>query len=57
VISKDGLYTESGDNLFDYADPDATDDDDTYDFDDDDYSWETDDVLADLEYNELRFQD
>jgi hypothetical protein len=57
VISKDGLYTESGDNLFDYADPDATDDDDTYDFDDDDYSWETDDVLADLEYDELRFED
>jgi hypothetical protein len=57
VISKDGLYTESGDNLFDYADPDATDDDDIYDFDDDDYSWETDDVLSDLEYNELRFED
>jgi hypothetical protein len=57
VISKDGLYTESGDNLFDYADPDATDDDDTYDFDDDDYSWETDDVLADLEYDELRFEE
>lgn len=57
VISKDGLYTESGDNLFDYADPDATDDDDTYDFDDDDYSWETDDVLSDLEYDELRFED
>jgi hypothetical protein len=57
VISKDGLYTESGDNLFDYADPDATDDDDTYDFDDDDYSWETDDVLADLEYDELKFED
>jgi hypothetical protein len=57
VISKDGLYTESGDNLFDYADPDATDDDDIYDFDDDDYSWETDDVLSDLEYDELRFED
>lgn len=57
VISKDGLYTESGDNLFDYAEPDATDDDDTYDFDDDDYSWERDDVLADLEYDELKFQD
>ena len=58
VISKDGLYTKSGDNLFDYADPDAIDDDDdTYDFDDDDYSWERDDVLADLEYDELRFAD
>lgn len=57
LISKDGLYTESGDNLFDYADLDAEDDEDLYDDVDDEYLWETDDVLADLEYDELKFQD
>jgi hypothetical protein len=57
LISKDGLYTESGDNMFDYADLDVEDDEDPYDDFDDEYLWETDDVLADLEYDELKFQD
>ena len=57
LISKDGLYTESGDNMFDYADLDVEDDEDPYDDFDDDYSWEADDVLADRKYDELRFED
>ena len=60
LISKDGLYTESGDDLFDYADPDITFEDNNYTEDDmweEETAWERDDVLADLEYDELKFQD
>jgi len=58
VISKNGVYTESGDNMFDYGDPDVI-------FEDDDYTeadmWEEetiwDDAVGDFEYDELRFED
>jgi hypothetical protein len=60
AINKNGVYTESSDNMFDYADPDVTFEDDDYTEEDmweEETMWETDDVLADCEYDELRFQD
>jgi len=58
VISKDGLYTESGDNMFDYAELDVTFEDDEYteaDMWEEETMWDA--AVSDLEYDELRFQD
>lgn len=59
IVSLNGEYTESDVDMFNFQDPDYDDYND-YDGDEDDedeYLWETDDVLADREYDELRFED
>lgn len=60
LISKNGLYTESGDNMLDYDEPDVTFEDPDYTEEDmweEEYEWVRDDVLADIEYDELNFKD
>lgn len=61
VLSKDGKYTVSDVNLFDYADEDATDDDDDpfayYDVDGDEDAEDAYSFMQDRDYDEIRFND